>query len=377
MNVILIIGFFMSLFLFVLLLGKKNKILVDKVLLSMFAVYALTIGGTYIELYNVQNDYPFPHLMNISWLFLLLHGPLLWFYVKSLSTPEFQIKPIHLLHFVPFVFYCIFHSFNFISLSAAEKISYVVSGNLNTTILVKIGSMVIGISTIGYNIVGLILLRKHLQNIKNIFSNIEDIDLKWLKTLVIASLVVFSINVILYNLNNYLHFSEYFALSQVAYTFSTIYVLYIGYFGIKQGRIFVDYPSNEIKSSFDPEKQDKPKIGEKKDYSHIISKLAQLMELEQPHLDPELNLAKLSRLMKAQPDLISEVLNSSLNQNFFDFINKYRIEEFKLKCLSKECKHLSIMGIAYECGFNSKAAFYRAFNKFEGISPSAYISTVS
>lgn len=81
--------------------------------------------------------------------------------------------------------------------------------------------------------------------------------------------------------------------------------------------------------------------------------------------------------MKAKPEIISEVLNSSLNQNFFDYINKYRIEDFKIKCLNKENKHLSIMGIAYECGFNSKAAFYRAFNKFEAISPTAYISKVS
>jgi AraC-like DNA-binding protein len=101
------------------------------------------------------------------------------------------------------------------------------------------------------------------------------------------------------------------------------------------------------------------------------------MQQKQPYLDPELNLAKLSSLMKTKSELISQVLNSSLNQNFFDYINKYRIEEFKIKCLSKENKHLSVMGIAYDCGFNSKAAFYRAFNKFEGISPTAYISTVS
>jgi len=92
---------------------------------------------------------------------------------------------------------------------------------------------------------------------------------------------------------------------------------------------------------------------------------------------PELNLARLSNLMKTKSEIISEVLNTSLNQNFFDFINKYRIDEFKLKCLSNENKHLSLMGIAYDCGFNSKAAFYRAFNKFEGMSPTAYISLVS
>jgi AraC-like DNA-binding protein len=365
----------MSLFLITLVLGKKDKAKFDKVFVGMLAVYALTIGGTYLELYNVRNDYPYPHFMNVNWLFLLLHGPLLWFYVKTLTQPIFKLKPIHLLHFAPFVFYSIFHWFNFIGLSAEEKIIYVSTGAHYTTIFVKIGSLAVGVSSITYNIVALVLLQKHLRNIKSTYSNIENKDLKWLKTLVIASLVVFSVNVLLYNLNNFFRFSEYFALAKIAYTFSTIYVLYIGYFGIRQGRIFADYIIEEahlpkvVKQSI--------QIDVKKNYSEIVGNLIRLMEKEQPYLDPELNLAKLSNLMKTKPELISEVLNSALNQNFFDFINKYRIEEFKLKCLSKENRHLSIMGIAYDCGFNSKAAFYRAFNKFEAISPTAYISQVS
>ena len=77
MTIILSIGLFMSLFLIILIIGKKNRGDTDKYLLSMLTVYALTIGGAYTDLYNRNNGYPFPHLMNISWLFLLLHGPFL------------------------------------------------------------------------------------------------------------------------------------------------------------------------------------------------------------------------------------------------------------------------------------------------------------
>jgi hypothetical protein len=92
----------MSLFLFVLMIGKKNKMLADKILLVMLAVYAITIGGPYIEIYNLNNGYPYPHLMNNAWLFLLLHGPLLWFYVKSLIIKNFRFRYFHLLHLIPF-----------------------------------------------------------------------------------------------------------------------------------------------------------------------------------------------------------------------------------------------------------------------------------
>ncbi len=75
MTILLLIGFFMSLFLIVLVVGNKNKMLADKILLVMLAVYAITIGGPYIEIYNRNNSYPYPHLMNNAWLFLILHGP--------------------------------------------------------------------------------------------------------------------------------------------------------------------------------------------------------------------------------------------------------------------------------------------------------------
>ena len=377
MTIVLIIGFFMSLFLIFLLAGKKNKILSDKILLCILGVYALTIGGPYIEIYNRNSGYPYPHLMNNAWLFLLLHGPLLWLYIKSLVIKKFRIKPIHLLHLLPFAVYLLYHYFNFLSLSADEKILLTQDELFTTTLFFKIRGASIGISSIGYNIWALILLRKHRNNIENQFSNIENIDLAWLKTLAIASLIVFSVNVFLFNINNYFHFAGFYELAQIAYSFSAVYVLFIGYFGIKQANIFVDYQTVEIRPNQQSTKQIVTAVAENKGFDEIRNKLTKLMEKEQPYLDPELSLAKLSGLMNLKPEILSEFLNSILNQNFFDFINKQRIEEFKIQCLKQDKKHLSFIGIASECGFNSKASFYRAFKKYEGISPTDYISKVS
>lgn len=361
------IGFFMSVFLLVLLLGKKNKPQADKILFSMIIVYALTIGGPFIEIYNRNNNFPHPHLMNNAWLFLLLHGPLLWVYVKKLTVKNFKIKSIHLLQLLPFTVFLVLHFSNFLFLPAAEKISLIKDESFTSTVFFKIRGASIGIFTIGYNIWALNLLRKHRINIKNQFSNLERINLSWLKTLVIASLIVFTVNVLLFNINNYIHFAGYYQLAQIAYGFSTLYVLYIGYFGIGQGTIFAY--SQEVRN-------DSVNV-ENSGFAEIRYRLTGLMENKQPYLDPEITLAKLSNLMLIKPELLSEVLNSSIQHNFFDFINKYRIEDFKIKCINKDYQYLSIMGIAYECGFNSKAAFYRAFNKFEGISPTAYIAKVS
>jgi len=364
----------MSLFLFVLLLGKRNKTMADKILLGMFAVYALTIGGTYAEVYNRGNEYPYPHLMNFSWLFLLLHGPMLWFYIKSLTVGNFKLKSIHLLHFSPFVLYSILHWFNFLSLPADEKLVYLNQPEV-INMAAKIGSMLIGISTLGYNILALFLLRKHRQNIENRFSNIEEIDLNWLRLFALASLIIFSVNVLLFNINNYIHLADYDTLSQVAYSFSTLYVLYIGYYGIRQGRIFSDAPATASEPASLPVEK-KPEPLEKKEFADTVNRLTLLMEQQQPHLDPELTLYKLSSLLQIKPEALSEVLNRCMNQNFFDYVNKYRIEDFKIRYQDKSNRHLSIIGLAYECGFNSKAAFYRAFNKFEGMTPTVWSAKV-
>jgi AraC-like DNA-binding protein len=385
MTTFLFAGFFMSLFLIVLLAGKRSRVQSDYYLISLLAVYGLVIGGAFVELFNRNNDYPYPHLMNISWLFLMLHGPLLWFYIKSLTRPRFHIKPIHLLHFIPFIVLFIVHYFNFLQLPQSEKIVVVENELFRNTSFFKVSVASIGISTITYNIIGLFLLKSHKKNIENHYSHIEDIDLKWLRTLVIAALTVFSLNVLLFNLNIIIPFAGYYELSQIAYVFATLYVLYLGFFGIRQGRIFVSghamvdeqATTSPLLSHNRPGTLEIPATPDKQEYADIISRLTILMEQEQPWLDPELNIRKLGRLMQTRHEVISEVLNAGLNQNFFDYINRYRIEEFKLQCLNREKKHLSIMGIAHECGFNSKAAFYRAFNKFEATSPTAWISKVS
>jgi len=362
----------MSCFLGFLIIGKRNKLPADKFLFYIFGVYAITIGGTYIDLYNYENNYPLPHLANISWLFLLLHGPFIWFYIKWLTDENMKFRYIHVLHSMPFIVYFVVHYFNFIHLPVAEKIELI--NNHANRLAPKIGTLVLGLSTVGYNIVVLKLLQKHRKNIQNKFSNTENIDLNWLRTFAIASLVIFSLNVLLFNLNNHLHFTTDNKLSQIGFSFTTVYVFYISYFGIKQGQIFADNPATKNLQHAVLSAQEASK---KNDNSLIIAKLTVFMEKEQPFLDPELNLAKLSDLLQMKQEILSEVLNSSLNQNFFEFVNKYRIEEFKIQCLKLDKKHLSIMGIAYECGFNSKAAFYRAFNKFEGATPTAYISKVS
>jgi len=101
------------------------------------------------------------------------------------------------------------------------------------------------------------------------------------------------------------------------------------------------------------------------------------MENEKLFLDPTLNLNKVVDHLKIPQKTISAVLNQRIHKSFNEFVNDYRLMEFKKRIGSKAFKHMTISGIALECGFNSQATFQRAFKQNMGISPTEYLSKVS
>ena len=102
--------------------------------------------------------------------------------------------------------------------------------------------------------------------------------------------------------------------------------------------------------------------------------LAAFMEAEQPWLDPELTLSELAERVGLNASQLSYLVNRGFDQNFNDFVNTYRVEEVKRKMATPDFQHLSLLGIAFDSGFNSKATFNRAFKKLTGQAPSRYLA---
>jgi AraC-like DNA-binding protein len=73
------------------------------------------------------------------------------------------------------------------------------------------------------------------------------------------------------------------------------------------------------------------------------------------------------------PVAVSRVINSELKKNFRNLVNEYRVEEVKTRLNDPRSIQLSLLGIAYECGFNSEASFYRIFKNVVGVSPKEYL----
>jgi len=115
----------------------------------------------------------------------------------------------------------------------------------------------------------------------------------------------------------------------------------------------------------------------KEDAVQIISLLQKSMKDDKLYLNPELNLEAVAKHTGVVAKMISAVLNQHQQTSFNEWVNGYRIREFKLRIRNGCLEQLTISALAMECGFNSQATFQRIFKQSEGVTPSAYLKTIN
>lgn len=103
-----------------------------------------------------------------------------------------------------------------------------------------------------------------------------------------------------------------------------------------------------------------------------LRSLTTAMQTDKLYLDPELTVEKIGRHTQLPPKTVSFVLNQHLQKSFSTFVNQYRIEAVKQQLTNPANEHLTLTGIAFECGFNSQATFQRTFKQMTGVSPKEY-----
>lgn len=90
-------------------------------------------------------------------------------------------------------------------------------------------------------------------------------------------------------------------------------------------------------------------------------------------MDPNLSLRSLANQIEIHPNQLSWLLNESIGKNFSEFINHYRVETFKLISKDPKNSHISLIGLAYDSGFNSKTVFNTYFKKETGLTPKQFL----
>jgi AraC-like DNA-binding protein len=255
-------------------------------------------------------------------------------------------------------------------LPAAEKLHLVYEIlPINSPVYFDVFYVLIVISGLAYTVWSLVLLRNHYTLIKENFSYTEKINLKWLRNLCIGMAVIWLAVTAT-------SFMEENLSSSIIFTTATLFVFLIGYYGIRQGVIFTDSLTTAASVSQDVKGKYQKSPLDATQSKSLLKRLLLFMEKEKPYLESKITLPQLASQFDTNPNYLSQIINESLNQNLYDFINKYRVDEFKEKLENADALNYTLFGLAQDCGFSSKSTFYDVFKKHTGQTPAQYQSTL-
>ncbi|WP_243348123.1 two-component regulator propeller domain-containing protein [Parabacteroides sp. FAFU027] len=164
----------------------------------------------------------------------------------------------------------------------------------------------------------------------------------------------------------YFYQTTWFIIFCILIVVAILYWVFIYYF--KRTAIKI---KNQILSSLPTKEPVKLKFNEDKS-KEILEVVRKYMEEEKPFLNVNLKLSDVAEATQIQQNEISHAINQFQGQSFADYINGYRVNELIERMKTDKESNLKITGIAFDCGFFSKASFYRAFKKATGMTPGEY-----
>lgn len=328
-------------------------------------------------------------LTTLLWPKEFLYGVLIYFYTRELIHPaEHVLIGKQWLHFLPALIHLVV-TWPLLLFDPAFQVlvlTQAASENLGARIWgVVLGDIEFVLSALHiatYIVLTLVLLFHHRNKIKNHFSYTDKICLDWLRNLLIGTLAIYiswllSVAVEAFNVNSS-WVSNWLGLSMV------ILIYAMGYMGLRQPKVFsdrsegfvecleeqvsIDVPQAEIDSGKYRNSALSEDLGEV-----LMNDLLSRMDDEKLYLQSQLSLPQLADTLGLSVNYVSQIINQHHGENFFDFVNGFRVEE---ACrLFKDNTDRPILDVALMSGFNSKSAFYTAFKKKKGMTPGQYKKT--
>jgi len=365
LTILILLGIAQGIFLGISLLTlNRGNQKANRVMGILMILFSLSIS--HIVFYNLNLFQKYPHFFMVSHPPVYLFGPLFLLYVLYYTRPEFELKPKHILHGLPFFAY-VLYLLPFYLMSGEKKLMHMAQYATEATVIEYLvtPSQIILLFVYLYFVNQLV--REHEQRIKKAYSSIEGINLSWIKTqtrLLIAVFLFMSVLVLF----------VFIGLDDFVYSYGTeimalmvaVAIYIAGYYSLQQPEVFAGGEMGAIKKQ-----QEKSGIGEER-VNSLLDQLTTFMQEEKPYRNSDLTIKELAEKVGIAGYMLSQLINDELDQNFFDFVNRYRIEEAKEKLSDPHNENLTILSIAYDVGFNSKSVFNTAFKKYEDTTPSQF-----
>lgn len=358
--------------------------------------FVFIIGCAFIGTFMIKTETVVENILLFKFLNSLIFLLFPSFYISILYfvKPKKEFKKIDWLHFAPFIMYVIAES---VFSNGEESISVfpLFAINKDLSFLVR---DILPFLSLFYWIKSYKSLAKHKKNLQLISASINQIDLDWLVQFLFMLLIAVFVwlNDTLFSLP---------VLTEMTNFAYVVVIFFLAYFSIKQKTIFsfrekdikeisevleygknaVELQTNVVEVANDADfardattapktvrENPSPKRLHAEQLSNLSAQLLSLMENDKLFLDNDLNLPTVAEKLGVSIHDASFLINETTNDNFYNFVNKYRVEEAKKLLASHQMDKLNILGIAFASGFNSKTTFNTTFKNIVGVSPSQY-----
>lgn len=281
----------------------------------------------------------FPGCAYMPLRFSLALGPLIYFYVLKITRPEFKLGPKYLLHFSPLLL---------------ELVAQLVFQQLNPVFLA-----LAFISVTIYLYFSHRLIERFYQGLKfNEMSDRYRFQLRWLhRLLTVLGLlwllwIPFTVVYYFYQPSIIVYYPLYLLLMGIV-----IWIAVVAHLRPEAGMKAEALVSRPTLTA---------------DLKQKRIWLKNIVKEDRYYQDPELSLTTLADKLGLTTHELSRIINNTLKKSFNDFINEYRVAEVAQKMQNPAYNHLTLMGIAFDSGFNSQSTFHRAFKELTGKTPAEY-----
>lgn len=344
-----------------LLLFSRGRLLSNRLLAAIIGL--MTLPGFHLYLhykggYDINDFTRFVHDI-MPMVVIMPVGPLIWFYVRSLTEPAFELGKKQRLHFLPLIIdllpklaAIIFYVTVWMGVSTATRDDYRQLDDWYN----RYADIPRWLSVTFY----LILAERHLKRYRETSLQSGKKIRQWLRLftgLFAGFQLVWLIYLIPYVIPAYtqglLKAVDWFPI----YIPMTILVYWLGIQGYLTS-LKLTIPKKAVESGW---------------VDNAWQRLSLSMEQDRLYLDPELNLEKVAGHTGLTTRQISELLNQHRSTSFTAFVNHYRVEEFKTRLTGDTANQFTMAGLAMKCGFNSPATFQRIFKQYTGMAPSAFL----
>ena len=357
-NTIVIIGFFSAGLLFFTAANRQaNRFLA----LLMFSISCWLIDGLF-RLANIYGQNANLYFLPI--FYSLGFGPLIYLYVRSLTDSQFVFTRRYGWHFLPVALQA--GLYIVLSLNTYEFRNWFWQ-TVHYPFTYRIEFDGTWLSLLIYVGLSLRLLQHYRRYVQENFSEISQLTLRWLQVLLIGLALIcgqWTYELILRDRFNSYYVHDY------SYWMLGFALVSMGVVGLRQ--------RNMAQVHFQPNEEALAPVAEKavarvnEDY---LERVRGSMEVDKLYLNPTLTLTELAQHVGLNPKVVSQLINAGMNQSFNDYVNAYRVDEVKRRLRTNDLSRLTLLGIAFESGFNSKTTFNRIFKEHTGQSPSTFAIT--